>query len=193
MTEIWIATSNKGKLTEFKTLLPGFDIHSQTELPVYASPDETGKTFEENARIKARSLRAMKPGVWVLGEDSGLEVAGLNNMPGVYSARYAGDRASDAENVAKVLKMMSIRSANNRAAKFRSVIVAYSPDGQEYVVSGEMPGKIATAARGTSGFGYDPIFIPEGEDKTLAELGLTAKNKVSHRAEAIRKLSEILK
>src|SRR6187549_1612421 len=106
--EIWIATGNKGKLAEFKTLLQGHDIRSQSDLPVYTSPDETGKTFEENARLKARSLKAMKSGVWILGEDSGLEIAGLNNMPGVHSARYAGPKATDAENVAKVLKMMSI-------------------------------------------------------------------------------------
>lgn len=193
MTELWIATSNKGKLSEFRTLLPNFEMRSQGDLPVYTSPDENGKTFEDNARIKARSLKAMKPGVWILGEDSGLEVAGLNNMPGVHSARYAGPKASDAENVAKLLKMMSIRSASNRAAKFRSVIVAFSPEGKEFVVTGEMNGKISSAARGTTGFGYDPIFIPDGEEKTLAELGISAKNKVSHRAQAIRKLTEVLK
>jgi XTP/dITP diphosphohydrolase len=190
--EIWIATANKGKLAEFKTLLANFTIRSQADLPVYTSPNETGKTFEENARLKARSLKAMKPGTWVLGEDSGLEVDGLNKMPGVYSARYAGDKATDAENVSKLLKMMSIRSASNRVARFKSVIVAFSPEGKEHVVSGEMSGKITVAARGTEGFGYDPVFIPDGQEKTLAELGMSAKNKFSHRAEAIRKLLAIL-
>lgn len=192
MTELWIATGNKGKLAEFKMLLPNFAIHSQSELPVYTSPDETGQTFEDNARIKARSLKAMKPGVWVIGEDSGLEVAGLNNFPGVHSARYAGPKASDAENIAKLLKMMSLRSATNRTARFKSVIVAYSPEGQEHVVTGELTGKIATGMRGKDGFGYDPVFIPDGEEKTLAELGVAFKNRISHRSQAIRKLLEVL-
>lgn len=193
MNEIWIATSNRGKLGEFKTLLHGFDIHSQSELNVYSAPDETGQTFEDNARIKARSLRAMKPNLWIIGEDSGLEVEGLKNMPGVHSARYAGPKATDAENVAKILKMMSIRSAQHREARFRSVVVAYSPTGEEYVVNGELKGRIATVSRGKEGFGYDSIFIPNGQEKTLAELGLTFKNKISHRAEAIRRLNEVLK
>jgi XTP/dITP diphosphohydrolase len=192
MTELWIATGNRGKLAEFKTLLSHVAIRSQMDLPVYTSPDETGATFEDNARLKARSLKAMKPGTWVLGEDSGLEVDGLNKMPGVHSARYAGPKASDFENINKLLKMMSIRSANNRTARFKSVIVAFTPEGKEIVVTGELQGKITTAARGTEGFGYDPVFIADGQEKTLAEIGMAAKNKISHRSIAIRKLLEVI-
>jgi XTP/dITP diphosphohydrolase len=189
--EFWLATGNRGKLIEFKTLLPKLEIHTQSELPVFNPPPENGKTFEENARTKARALRAVKTGVWVAGEDSGLVVEGLGGMPGIYSARYAGDKASDSENVAKLLKMMSLRSATNRKAKFCCWLVVYSPEGQEYVVQGEMSGTIARVASGTEGFGYDPIFIPEGETQSLAVLGTTRKNQISHRAQAIRKLSEL--
>lgn len=193
-TELWIATTNKGKLNEFKNLLAGkrVEIHSPSELNSYYAPKEDGDGFEPNARIKARSMLAIKKGHWVVAEDSGLEVEGLGNMPGIYSARYAGDHASDAENNAKVLKMLKIRSANNRVARFRCCLVAYSPTGEEFVFDGTVEGRIAEKIRGTEGFGYDVIFIPEGEEKTFAELGVAFKNKISHRAQAIRKLSEVL-
>lgn len=194
MTELWVATSNKGKLNEFRNLLleKGISIKSNTDLPSYSSPIENGDTFEANARIKAKSMAAMKKGSWVVGEDSGLEVDGLDKNPGIYSARYAGDKASDGENNAKVLKMLKIRSPQNRTARFRCVMVAYSPSGEEFVFEGTVEGRISEKIRGTEGFGYDVIFIPEGEEKTFAELGLAFKNKVSHRAQAIRKFREIL-
>jgi len=107
---------------------------------------------------------------------------GLNNLPGVHSARYAGPHASDGENVAKLLKMLAIRHIANRNAKFVSTIVAFSPTGEEFVFEGEMSGTISTSQKGTSGFGYDPVFVPTGETKTLAEIGSAAKNKISHRA-----------
>ena len=187
--ELWIASSNKGKINEFRNLLAsiGADVHSITELDFYGAPPETGETFEDNARIKARSLRSIKSNVWVIADDSGLEVEGLNNLPGVHSARYAGEKASDSMNNAKLLKMLKIRSSN-RNAQFRCVLVAISPDGNEIVVEASMKGVIATAAQGTGGFGYDPIFIPEGEEKTLADLGPSVKNKISHRAKAIQEL-----
>lgn len=193
--QLWIATTNRGKMIEFQTLLTqsGFELHGLPELANYSAPPETGKTYEENARIKAKSLKAMKPGTWVVGEDSGIEVAGLNQLPGIHSARYAGEKASDAENNAKMIKMVNLRSANNRKAAFKCTIVAYSPNGQEHVIVCEYTGNISPNARGKDGFGYDVLFIPEGQTLTLAELGMTFKNKVSHRAQAIRKLSEILK
>lgn len=193
--QLWVATTNRGKMIEFQTLLSssGFEIHGLTELANYSAPPETGKTYEENARIKAKSLKAMKPGTWVVAEDSGIEVAGLNNLPGIHSARYAGEKASDAENNAKMIKMVNLRSANNRKAAFKCTIVAYSPDGKEHVVTADYAGTISPNARGKDGFGYDSLFIPDGQTQTLGELGMTFKNKVSHRAQAIRKLSEILK
>jgi XTP/dITP diphosphohydrolase len=194
MKDLWIATTNRGKMIEFETLLSGVEIkiHSLAELNNYYAPPETGTTFEENARIKARSLKAMKPDTWVIAEDSGLEVTGLNNLPGVHSARYAGPKATDPENVSKLLKMMGLRSADKRQAQFKCVIVGYKPTGEEFVITGEVKGEIARAAKGKDGFGYDPIFIPEGHTQTFAELGVTEKNKMSHRAQAIRKLQGIL-
>ncbi|MBK7843342.1 MAG: RdgB/HAM1 family non-canonical purine NTP pyrophosphatase [Bdellovibrionales bacterium] len=191
---IWVATENKGKLSEFKLLLDPLklDIHSQSELSYFSPPPENGDSFLANARIKTRALKALKKEFWVVGEDSGLEVEGLGNLPGIHSARYAGPKAGDRENVAKLLKMMELRSFTNRKARFKCVMVAYSPDGQEHVMEGLLQGELAKKATGTSGFGYDPVFIPEGQTKTIAELGLAFKNQVSHRAQALQQLVKIL-
>ena len=189
--ELWIATGNQGKLNEFKMLFnslvsKGLKIHSQNEMPVFSQPPENGDSFLANARIKARALKSVKSGVWVMGEDSGLQVEGLGGLPGIHSARYAGPHASDGENVAKLLKMLAIRQIANRNAKFVSTIVAFSPTGDEHIFEAEMPGTISINQRGTTGFGYDPVFVPLGQTtqpaKTLAELGIAYKNKVSHRA-----------
>lgn len=194
MKPLWIATTNKGKLNEFRALLSETaELHSVSELGFYSAPPETGKTFEDNARIKAKSLSAVKPGVWVVADDSGLEVEGLGGMPGVFSARYAGDKASDAENNAKLLKMLQIRSPGMRSAQFRCVLIAYDPQGKEWKFEGLLKGQIAPAARGQSGFGYDPIFVPEGQAQTLAELGAAVKNQISHRALAIRQLLQMMR
>lgn len=193
MTPLWVATTNQGKLNEFRNLLDGVaELHALSELKAYAAPPETGATFEDNARIKARTLKAMKPGTWVVADDSGLEVEGLGGLPGVHSARYAGPKASDGENNAKLLKMIAIRSPANRAAQFRCTLVAYDPEGREHVVHGIVKGQIATTARGKGGFGYDPVFIPEGHDKTFSELGGAVKNQISHRGRAIRELLALL-
>lgn len=192
--ELWIATGNQGKLNEFKMLLNRIaaEIHSQAELPVFSPPPETGDSFVANARIKAKAVKALKSAHWVMGEDSGLEVAGLGNLPGIHSARYAGAKASDSENTAKLLKMMQLRAMISRAARFRSVIVAYDPQGREHVFEGILKGEIAKAPKGTAGFGYDNVFIPEGRSQTLAELGLAFKNKISHRAGAVAGLAAAL-
>ena len=190
--EIWVATSNAGKLSEIKNFFMGtsVEIHSISELPVYTTPKETGESFEENARIKAKALKAVKSDVWVLAEDSGLEVEGLNNMPGIHSARYAGENARDAENTAKLLKMMSLRSATKREAQFRCTMIVIDPEGKESLFDGTMKGTISRAAKGTNGFGYDPVFIPEGHEKTLAELPPAEKNKISHRVQALRQFKQ---
>lgn len=194
MSEVWIATGNKGKLSEFKSLLHdlALQIHSQTELKNYFSPKETGSSFEENARIKAKALKTRIENHWVLAEDSGLEVPALNNLPGIHSARYAGDNARDEENVAKLLKMLKIRAPQQREAVFKATLVAISPQGEEHVFTSEFEGKISEKVRGQQGFGYDVCFIPNGEDKTLAELGVAFKNKNSHRALVIRQFKEFL-
>ncbi|MDG0815916.1 RdgB/HAM1 family non-canonical purine NTP pyrophosphatase [Bdellovibrio svalbardensis] len=191
--DLWIATGNKGKLTEYKILLSeiaDLKIFSQADIPSFTPRPEDGKTFLENARIKAKSLRAVKNNVWVLGEDSGLEVEGLNNLPGIHSARYAGPKASDSENVAKLIKMMSFRPMPNRNAKFVASTVIYTPEGEEWVFTGEMKGKIASKPAGLHGFGYDPVFIPEGQTQTLAELGTGYKTQHSHRANALKAFLE---
>lgn len=191
---LWIATTSQGKLRDFNLILKDLTLKicSLRDLPTYTAPAETGATFEENARIKARTMKAFKPGEWVMGEDSGLVVEGLGGLPGVHSARYAGDRASDSENTAKLLRMMGIRSPQKREAKYVSWLVVFDPEGAEQIFSGEVLGKIATAQKGSGGFGYDPVFIPEGQEKTFAELDSSYKNKVSHRAVATRKFLEFL-
>lgn len=193
--KLWLATSNPGKIREITHLLkdPSFEIHSAGELSFYSSPPESGKTFEENAKIKAKSLAAVLPNDWILAEDSGLEVESMGNLPGVHSARYAGPKARDAENWGKLLKMMNLKAVANRKAQFRCVMILKGPGNIEKVFEGKLPGEITKAARGTNGFGYDPIFQPQNQQKTLAEMELAEKNRISHRAEAISKLAEYLK
>jgi len=199
--QIWISTSNKGKLAEFTQIfaehLAAAKIHSTKELGFFSPPPENGKTYEENARIKAKSLKAIKSDQWVFGEDTGLEVEGLNNLPGLHTARYAGPNAADSENIAKMLKMLQLKQAATRAAKFICCIVAYSPEGKEYIFQDQMKGEIAMKPAGLFGFGYDPILIPElthnPDKKTLAELEPSYKLKYSHRAITTLKLIELIK
>ncbi|MBO9665871.1 MAG: RdgB/HAM1 family non-canonical purine NTP pyrophosphatase [Bdellovibrio sp.] len=194
--ELWIATGNKGKVTEYKILLnelADLKIFTQADLPSFTPRPEDGKTFLDNARIKAKTLRAVKNNVYVLGEDSGLEVEGLNNLPGIHSARYAGPKASDSENVSKLIKMMTLKPMNNRNAKFVASVVVYTPTGEEWVFTGEMKGTIAHKPAGVHGFGYDPVFIPEGQTQTLAELGAGYKTQHSHRSQAVKQFLERLK
>ena len=197
--EIWIATGNKGKLTEFKLGLksviasnPDSQIFSQADLKNFSPMPENGDTFIANARIKAKSLKAMKPNTWIIADDSGLEVTGLNNLPGIHSARYAGPHARDSENVAKLLKMMQIRNVSPRSAQFKCVLVIYNPEGTELVFEGELLGTIAAKPAGLLGFGYDSVFIPAGETQTLAELGPGYKIQKSHRAVALEKFLKSL-
>lgn len=194
--ELWIGTTNKGKLSEFKILLdgkiPGLVLKSLSDLPTYVQPPENGQTFLDNARIKARSLKAMKPGHWVLAEDSGLEVTGLGGLPGIHSARYAGPKAADSENVAKLLKMMQLKAVMDRSARFLATLIAFNPQGEELIFTGEMKGTIAKTPAGQHGFGYDPVFIPEGETQTLAQLGAGYKNQHSHRTKATKAFLEKL-
>ncbi|MEN0057376.1 MAG: RdgB/HAM1 family non-canonical purine NTP pyrophosphatase [Bdellovibrio sp.] len=187
--ELWIATGNKGKLSEYRLLLrdiPDLKVFSQGDIPSFTPRPEDGKTFEDNARIKAKTLRAVKNTVWVLGEDAGLVVEGLNGLPGIHSARYAGPHASDSENVAKLLKMMTLKPMANRNAQFVCTTVIYSPEGEEWVFTGEMKGSIASKPVGLHGFGYDPVFLPTGQTQTLAELGDGFKTQHSHRAQALK-------
>lgn len=194
--QLWIATHNSGKLKEFQTLLtefPQIEVHSAAEISAYTAPPETGSTFLENARIKAKSLKAVRAKDWVLADDSGLEVEGLGGLPGIHSARYAGPKARDSENIAKLLKMLQIRHVTNRKAQFKACLVIYSPEGQELIFEGTLKGEIGHKLAGLHGFGYDPVFIPEGQTKTLAELDPGFKNKMSHRALAFKEFLSHLK
>jgi XTP/dITP diphosphohydrolase len=199
MFEIWLATSNLGKIKEFERLFASVVnegkvvLKSIKDMNTYSAPAETGETFEANARIKAKAVRAIKNHAWVLADDSGLIVEGLGGLPGVHSARYAGPKATDSENTMKLLKMVSLRTAMNRKAQFKSVLVLISPEGEEHIFQGELNGSIATNSAGTEGFGYDPVFIPEGQTKTLAQLTLAEKNKLSHRARAVEQVLNFIK
>ena len=177
----FFASGNAHKLRELRELLPEWEIE-----PLGAAlPEETGSTFYENARAKALFAReAADPDSYVLGEDSGIEVEGLGRRPGVRSARYAGPAASDEENVAKLLAELSRSTGDERRARYVSELVVVTPDGGEIRGTGTLAGRIAAAPRGTAGFGYDPVFLPIGEARTVAELGDEWKRSHSHRAGA---------
>jgi XTP/dITP diphosphohydrolase len=179
------ASRNAGKLRELRALLPGWDIEALGEVEL---PEETGATFYENAAAKARFARGLDPDRWTIGEDSGLEVEGLGGGPGIRSARYAGDGASDDENVAKLLQELRNVRDDARRARYVSELVVLTTDGREFRGTGALTGRIGLAARGSAGFGYDPVFLPEGESKTVAELGDGWKRGHSHRAAAARSL-----
>lgn len=193
--DIYLATNNQGKVAEFKSMLMDLPLTFKTlkDVANYFSPEENGETFKDNALIKAKSLKAVLGDVYVIAEDSGISVDGLKGLPGVHSARYAGPKATDDENNAKILKMTAMRTPTNRAAHFTCVIALISPTGEQHFFEGRVDGEISKKLAGTEGFGYDKCFIPEGETKTFGELGLAFKNKVSHRAKAIRDLQQWLK
>ena len=151
-------------------------------------PDETGATFYENAAAKARFAQSVEPGRWAIGEDSGLEVDWLGGVPGIRSARYAGENATDEENVAKLLDALVGVDGGDRGARYVSELVVVAPDGSELRGTGTLEGAIATETRGSEGFGYDPVFVPTGESQTVAELGNEWKRTHSHRAAATRAL-----
>jgi XTP/dITP diphosphohydrolase len=179
------STNNEHKLEEVRAKIGKYyqvlslkDLGDNTDIP------ETGDTLEENAMIKADYLWKTY-GYNCIADDTGLEVEALNNAPGVYSARYAGEHKSSEDNVTKLLH--ELEGKENRKARFRTVI-ALIIDGKRYLFEGKVEGTITTSPRGTSGFGYDPVFQPEGYNKTFAELTLDDKNEISHRAKAVDQL-----
>jgi len=151
--------------------------------------EESAGTFSGNALLKARALQKLAPpGSWVLADDSGLEVQALGGAPGVHSARYAGTGAKDGANTEKLLRALEIIPDAARTARFVCVLALLGPGGAEKIFEGECRGRIGRTPAGAGGFGYDPVFFPDGFDKTFAELGDDVKNKISHRATALRKL-----
>jgi XTP/dITP diphosphohydrolase len=188
-----VATTNRGKLHELTSLLGphGIEVVSVAALLPGWSVEETGATFAENARLKAFDVahRLREP---ALADDSGLEVAALGGAPGVRSARYAGERANDVENVAKLLAALQDVADDRRQAAFRCALALAWPDGSLLEVEGRCEGTIARAPRGTSGFGYDPVFLDPASGKTFAELGEAEKSARSHRGRALVALCERL-
>ncbi len=158
----------------------------------YQPPVEDGGTFLANARLKAAAGRALAPaGATVVADDSGLEVAALGGAPGVETARYGGDGLDDAGRIAYLLAALG--GASDRAASFRCVLVAVLPDGRELIAEGTLDGTIAAERRGAAGFGYDPIFVPAGATRTLAELAPSGKDEISHRGRAAAALRPLLR
>jgi XTP/dITP diphosphohydrolase len=176
-----LASRNANKARELELLLPGWEI-GVIDADDY--PPETGATYYDNALAKARFGRTVAPSeVWVLGEDSGIEVAGLGGAPGVHSARSAAG-----DEVGWILRALRGMEGDGRCARYVCELVALAPDGEELRGIGTLDGRIAGEARGTGGFGFDPVFIPEGEERTVAELGNDWKAQHSHRARAARAL-----
>lgn len=186
------ATGNVGKIREIKKIFSddNVEIISMGELGIDIDIEENGTTFEENSLIKARTIAKMT-GEIALADDSGLCVDALGGAPGIYSARYAGDDATDEERIEKLLKELS--DEENRNAKFVSVIAVVFPDGREMTASGEVKGKIAYEIFGNGGFGYDPVFISDELGKTFGQATADEKNKISHRARAIKKMYQMMK
>lgn len=189
MRKIVFATNNQHKLDEIRKITEGkIEILSLSDIGSNDEIEETGNTLEENALIKARFIKN-KYGYDCFAEDAGLEVEALGNAPGVYSARYAGDACRDEDNINKLLD--NLKGIANRKARFRTVI-ALLMNNEEYFFEGEIKGHIIDEKRGFAGFGYDPIFVPEGYDQTFAELGEEIKNRISHRSIATQKLVDFL-
>lgn len=190
-----LASSNKGKLRELGALLEpfGFELIGQNSLGV-DTPPETGASFAENALLKARHAAAVT-GLPAIADDSGLEVDALDGRPGIFSARYAGEGASDEENLRKMLREMAGVAPPKRTARYRCVIayVTSASDVSPLLAEGTWEGALIDSPRGLGGFGYDPIFVPHGYEKTAAELEPPVKNSLSHRGQALRALVAQLK
>lgn len=193
MSRFVVATFNRHKAAELLALLdlPGLELVSLADWPGASSPEETGATLLENARLKARAAVAVT-GLPAIADDTGLEVDALAGAPGVNAARYSGPGATYASNVARLLRELAGVPAGRRGARFRTVCVAAWPDGRELDAEGVLEGVITDSPRGTNGFGYDPVFVPAGETRTFAELTDAEKNAISHRARAVKTLGELL-
>lgn len=190
MKEIVFATHNNHKITEIQAqLIDSYKLIGLTELGLHEDIPETADTFAGNALLKAQYVWD-KTGISCFADDSGLEVEAIGGEPGVYSAHYAGHQRSDEDNIALLLK--NLANLPNLNAQFHTTI-ALVLGGQVHYFEGVIKGKIVREKRGSNGFGYDPIFVPEGYNRTFAEMDLAEKNKISHRAKAVAKLIEFLK
>src|SRR5437868_1595950 len=189
--KIVLATRNPGKIVELRRILTGFDVIGLEEFPEIGDVAETGLTFAENSLLKAHAV-ARQSGLPAVADDSGLCVDALNGMPGVFSARWSGRHGDDRANLDLLLAQVSDLPDERRTAQFACVAALALPSGVERTVEGLLQGRILRAPRGTNGFGYDPIFQPEGETRTAAELSPEEKDAISHRGRAFRALAPIV-
>ena len=197
MKKIVLATANTHKVIEFQRilgeLLPGLELTASSDFSKVPVIEETGATFAENALLKAKVINEFTK-LPAIADDSGLVVAALNGAPGIFSARYAGINATDQENVAKLISDIENIDDSLLEASFECAIaIVDRVQNLELIVQGQMPGRVIKQVRGANGFGYDPMFIPQGFSKTAAELSDQDKDKISHRGIALRKMSGILK
>jgi len=193
MPQLLLATTNPGKIREYRLLLAGvgYQIVTLSEQGITEAVTEEGGSYEQNAAMKAIAYAKLSRRI-TLADDSGLEVDALNGEPGVHSARYAGEKATDAERVARLLARLSGTPPDKRTAHFKCVIAIATPEGKLNLCQGECHGIIAPEAKGENGFGYDPVFYLPGLGKTMAELPPRLKNRLSHRGKAARKARKIL-
>ena len=191
--KIILATQNQGKVRELQELLSDEDIEvlSLLDIPDWEDVEENGETFADNAALKARAA-VLRTGLIALADDSGLEVDALDGRPGVYSARFAGEPKDDERNNDKLLQLLEVVSDDKRTARFSCALVLATPDGEEFLTEGTVEGRILRQRRGKGGFGYDPLFFVAEFARTMAELNLAQKNKLSHRAQAFHKVIPIL-
>ena len=195
MRTILLATGNQDKATELKAMLGAdFEVQTMRDFGIDMDIIEDGLTFEANALIKVRALQPYVIGkdLIIMGDDSGLSVDCLNGAPGIYSARYAGDHVSYADNNQKLLQEMAAVPEENRGAAFITAIAMILPDGRELTCEGLVRGKIAFDYCGAGGFGYDPLFIHEASGRCYGDMSKAEKNRLSHRAGAVEKAREIL-
>jgi len=193
MSELVVATRNRGKLTEIQALLAGIvdTVLCAADIPGFPETIEDGLTFQANALKKAREAMLFS-GLPALADDSGLTVDALDGRPGVYSARFAGEGADDAANNLQLLEELAGVPASQRQAAFVCALAFVTPAGVERIFSGRVGGVILESARGDGGFGYDPLFLVDGFERTMAELTLQEKNHISHRGQALQQFREFL-
>lgn len=187
-----LATQNKNKVIELKRLLsdyPHYEVLSLSDINIVDDIEETGTTFESNAKLKAMYIHKLT-GYACIADDSGIEIEALNNEPGVYSARYLGENTSYEIKNKSILDRLE--NSNNRNARFVSVVCLILSDQEIHTFEGIMPGSIGFEPRGNNGFGYDPIFVPKGYELSYAEMDIDTKNQLSHRGQALRKAVEYL-
>ncbi|MBO5930208.1 MAG: XTP/dITP diphosphatase [Clostridia bacterium] len=193
LEKLLVATGNKGKLEEIREILSNIEVLGLKDVGIDCDVEETGTTFAENAFIKAHEI-SKRSGLPVLADDSGLQVDALDGRPGVYSARFAGENATDDDNVLKLLSLLQDIPEQDRSARFACAMCLIFPDGRKIESFGvSCEGYILNSKRGVNGFGYDPVFYSPVHKKTFSEISMEEKNKVSHRKAALVALSEKLK